>query len=186
MKKAEYIEKYGEEAYRRKQEKDRAYRLANKERVKERYQAWLVANKDKVAEYKHQWYKDNIEHIREQRHNYYVTHRHHVSKAGEKLKLYCCEDVSLIENYELAKADNFVGWEVHHRLETHTSDGERRLVDLSVDELKALDMYYHRPAFELVYLRKSEHAALHMVGHEVSIETRAKISNSLYAKQRAV
>jgi len=25
-----------------------------------------------------------------------------------------------------------------------------------------------------------------MVGHEVSIETRAKISNSLYAKQRAV
>lgn len=28
---------------------------------------------------------------------------------------YCKEDISNIENYELAKADNFEGWVIHHR-----------------------------------------------------------------------
>lgn len=51
---------------------------------------------------------------------------------------YCCEDISKIENYELAKRDNFSGWVIHHRLETHTSDGERRKVDIGKEELKAL------------------------------------------------
>ena len=31
-----------------------------------------------------------------------------------------------IENYELAKADDFKGWHCHHRLETHTADGKKR------------------------------------------------------------
>ena len=34
-------------------------------------------------------------------------------------KLYC-KDYENIENYEKAKADNFIGWHCHHRLETHT------------------------------------------------------------------
>ena len=77
---------------------------------------------------------------------------------------YCCEDISKIENYELAKRDNFRGWVIHHRLETHTSEGERRLVDISKEELKALGMYYHRPSEELIYLTKSEHQKLHRKG----------------------
>lgn len=77
---------------------------------------------------------------------------------------YCCEDISRIENYELAKKDNFKGWACHHRLETHTSGGERRLVDISKEELKALGMYYHRPSEELIYLTKSEHQKLHRTG----------------------
>lgn len=40
-----------------------------------------------------------------------------------------CKNYQDIENYEKAKADNFKGWVPHHRLETHNSDGERRLVD---------------------------------------------------------
>ena len=40
-----------------------------------------------------------------------------------------CKDYQNIENYEKAKADNLKGWECHHRLETHNSDGERRLVE---------------------------------------------------------
>ena len=36
-----------------------------------------------------------------------------------------CKDYENIENYELAKKDNFKGWVIHHRLETHTSDGEK-------------------------------------------------------------
>lgn len=34
-----------------------------------------------------------------------------------------CKDYKNIENYEKAAAENFKGWECHHRLETHNSDG---------------------------------------------------------------
>ena len=77
---------------------------------------------------------------------------------------YFCKDYENIENYEKAKKDNFKGWHCHHRLETHTSDGERRLVNTSMGELKALNMYYNRPASELIFLTKSEHSSLHMKG----------------------
>lgn len=77
---------------------------------------------------------------------------------------YCCEDISRIENYELAKKDDFKSWVCHHRLETHTSEGERRLVDISKEELKALGMYYRRPPEELIYLTKSGHQKLHRTG----------------------
>ena len=76
------------------------------------------------------------------------------------------EQIEQIENYELAKKDNFDGWCIHHRLETHNSDGQKRLVNLSVAELKALDMYYNRPASELVFLIISEHIKLHRKGGE--------------------
>ena len=71
-----------------------------------------------------------------------------------------CKDYQDIENYEKAKADNFIGWECHHRLETHTSDGKRREVDIPQKELIALGMYYNRPASELIFLPASEHRAL--------------------------
>lgn len=93
-----------------------------------------------------------------------------------------CLDPENIENFDKAKADNFVGWEVHHRLETHTSDGERRLVDISKAELKALDMYYNVPAEQLIYLTKSEHTSLHHKGNKhhlgmrLSDETKKKLS----------
>jgi hypothetical protein len=72
-----------------------------------------------------------------------------------------CKNFQDIENYNLALADNFKGWDKHHRLETHNSNGERRLVDLTREELKALGMYYDRPAEELIFLRTSEHISLH-------------------------
>ena len=70
-----------------------------------------------------------------------------------------CKEPEKIENYQKAKKDNFKGWECHHRLETHTSDGERRLVDITKKELKALGMYYNRPADELIFLTLKEHNA---------------------------
>ena len=91
---------------------------------------------------------------------------------------YYCKDYENIENYEKAKADDFKNWEVHHRLETHTSDGERRLVDITADELKALDMYYNRPADELIFLTIYEHSRLHMKGKHLSEETRKKIGSA--------
>ena len=75
-----------------------------------------------------------------------------------------CKEPENIENYEKALADNFVGWCCHHRLETHNSDGERRLVDITPAELKALGMYYNRPAPELIFLTISEHRSLHNSG----------------------
>ena len=70
-----------------------------------------------------------------------------------------CKDYKNIENYDKALADNFKGWECHHRLETHNSDGERRLVDISHKELMALNMYYNRPPEELIFLTSREHNA---------------------------
>lgn len=85
-----------------------------------------------------------------------------------------CKDYENIENYQKALADNFNGWEVHHRLETHSSDGQRRIVDITAAELKALGMYYNRPASELIFLRKGEHSSL----RKVSEETRKKLSEA--------
>lgn len=85
-----------------------------------------------------------------------------------------CKDYENIENYEKAKADNFKGWDCHHRLETHNSDGERRLVDITVKELKALGMYFNRPSSELIFLTISEHSRL----RKVSEETKKKMSEA--------
>jgi len=87
-----------------------------------------------------------------------------------------CSDIENVENYEDAKKDNFKGWHCHHRLETHNSDGKRRSVDIAADELKALDMYYNRPADELIFLTIYEHGRLHMKGKHLSEETRKKLS----------
>ena len=88
-----------------------------------------------------------------------------------------CKDYKNIENYEKALADNFKGWHCHHRLETHTSDGERRLVDITQKELIALNMYYHRPAEELIFLPRSEHESFRK-GKPRSEETRNKLSTA--------
>lgn len=62
-----------------------------------------------------------------------------------------------IENYELAKADGFRGWTIHHRLEL-TLDGEfaHRRADLI-----RMEMYFNRPYFELIYLKACDHSKLH-------------------------
>ena len=98
---------------------------------------------------------------------------------------FCCEDISLIENFDKAILDENNLWVCHHRLETHTSDGERRLVDLYSRELKALNMYYDRPASELIFLEKLEHNKLHAKGRgdiskDSEVKTRNIATNKLY------
>ena len=89
-----------------------------------------------------------------------------------------CKNYENIENYQKAKTDNFKGWHCHHRLETHNSDGERRLVDITVAELQALDMYYNRPSSELIFLTESEHNSL----HKPSEESKKKMSEARKGK----
>lgn len=94
-----------------------------------------------------------------------------------RVKSYCKDDISKIENYDLAKADNFEGWVCHHRLEL-TLDGE---FALSREQLKMHDMYYNRPYYELIFLRRREHSKLHMQSQKLfkflnTTEVRAKFS----------
>lgn len=99
-------------------------------------------------------------------------------KSYKNNQKYCCESLENVENYEKAKADNFKGWHCHHRLETHTSDGEKRPVDISMKELKALGMYWRRPANELLFIKDAEHIKLHNTGkkgHPMSEEGRQRV-----------
>lgn len=93
-----------------------------------------------------------------------------------------CKNIENVENYDKAVADNFKGWHCHHRLETHNSDGERRIVDISQKELIALGMYYDRPADELIFLTSREHNAFKK-GKHPSAQTRRKMSESRKGKQ---
>lgn len=91
---------------------------------------------------------------------------------------YCKDDISKIENYELAKADNFKGWHIHHRLEL-TLDGE---FAHTVEDLKRMGMYYNRPYFELIFLTKSEHQRIHAKNR--SISTLNKMKSTLLLQHR--
>lgn len=86
-----------------------------------------------------------------------------------------CEDIENVENFEKAKADNFKGWECHHKRETHNSDGERRLVDITRKELITLDMYYNVSSEELIFLTRAEHNRLHHKGKKLSEVAKKKI-----------
>ena len=70
-------------------------------------------------------------------------------------KKYCSEDLSLIENYELAVNDHTQMWEIHHRGEVLPCGRFSR------DDLKKFGLYYKRPAAELILLTKAEHTRLH-------------------------
>lgn len=72
------------------------------------------------------------------------------------------KDLSLVENYDKAikSKDMYV---IHHRLETHFSDGALRPTNcfISKKELVALGIYYDRPPEELIFMEIKEHAKLH-------------------------
>ena len=74
---------------------------------------------------------------------------------------YCKEEPDLIENFEKAKSDNFKGWICHHRMETHRRNGKLRATCISRQDLIDWDLYYHRPASELIFLTNSDHTKLH-------------------------
>ena len=86
--------------------------------------------------------------------------------------LYCSEDISLIENYAEALDDKTQTWDCHHRLEVQ---GKFRNTP---ELLKKCGLYYKVPAWQLVFLTKTEHNKLHNIGKECKIETRQKISKA--------
>ena len=129
-----------------------------KEKRRTYHKAYYAAHKEEHDAYMRAWYAAH----KDERRAYHLSHKDElkVKVKDSKLKNYCSNPED-IENYELAKGDGFVNWDVHHRLETHTSDGVRRSVDLSVKELIALGTYYDRPASELIFLKHGDHMKLH-------------------------
>ena len=93
---------------------------------------------------------------------------------------YCRDDISKIENYDKAIADTSKTWVIHHRLEL-TLEGEYAH---SKEDLIRMDMYYHRPYYELILLPHKEHTKLHrkfnscFSGHKLSKEMKDKLINS--------
>ena len=108
-----------------------------------------------------------------------------LKKNGEPDYKCYCRHPELIENYDLAVSDETQTWTCHHRLETHFSDGTERPINaqLSHAELVALDMYYDRPAEELIFLTKTEHVKLHTIGKKFSEEHIRKISKAQKVKK---
>lgn len=89
-----------------------------------------------------------------------------------KVKRFCNEDISNIENYEKALNDETQTWHCHHRLEIDLS--------LSAEDLINKNLYYKRPACELIFLTPYEHKSLH--GFNIREETRNRRSKSLIGK----
>lgn len=97
-------------------------------------------------------------------------------------KLFCCEDISLIENYYEAVNDKTQSWELHHRLESELRLSKRELIESG--------RYYGVEAKYLIFLTKSEHSSLHqklnnnfkckkkngMLGRHHTEESRRKMS----------
>lgn len=128
MKKDEYIAKYGEDWYNSYIERCKKYNQKNKEQLMERSR---------------KWYRDN-----KKRRNKQSTERARIKRAKGSTK-YCRVNFDLIENYELAKADNFdkKKWHLHHRLENYWS----------VRTLKRKGLYFSVNPEALIWLPIDEH-----------------------------
>ena len=72
-------------------------------------------------------------------------------------KRFCSEDISLIENYHEAIFDQKRTWDVHHRREC--DENGRTL--FTKKQLKEMNLYFNRPASELIFVTRSLHSKLH-------------------------
>ena len=89
-------------------------------------------------------------------------------------KKICREDITLIKNYEQAITDESQIWDCHHINE----------LTFTRQELIKQNMYYYRPANELVFLTRSEHKKLHLTVCAGADERRRKMSESLKGRKR--
>lgn len=97
--------------------------------------------------------------------------------SEEQAKRYCSEDISLIENYERAVADQTQAWDIHHKAEILPCG------IYAIKNLKDHGLYYKQPAARLVFMTRSEHSRLHNKGKRLSDETRHRMSEALKGRQ---
>jgi hypothetical protein len=98
----------------------------------------------------------------------------------KNVKRFCCEDISNIENYEKAINSSEI-WDCHHRMELIATGA---VVDSSKQDLVDWNIYYDRPADELIFLTHKDHTKLHKKGKCVSEETMRKLSEANKGKKK--
>ena len=175
LKKKEYYEKHKEEISLKNKElyKNEEYRLNKIKQVHE----YVEQNNDKVLKKNRNYYKENRDillakakernqtpeakikmrdYSRKRRMDqefkeYERCKTHEYRERNRKLgkTRYCSVNYELIENYELAKADNFdrKKWHLHHRLENYWSCAT----------LKRKGLYYNTNPEALIWLPADEH-----------------------------
>lgn len=72
---------------------------------------------------------------------------------SEGVILFCSEPIDHIENYDIAIADKTQTWPCHHKLEIS--------LQLTHRELIKKNLYYNRPANELIFMTPRDHCKLH-------------------------
>lgn len=158
----EYKKQYNETHKEFLKERRAYFRNRDPELTKRRKRESYLRNREHCLAYGKKYRTENKEKKQATDKRYRETHKEQIQTQRQLAhRQLICEDVTKVENYEKAKADNFVNWVQHHRLETHNSDGERRLVQITAEELKVLDMYYNRPVEELIWLTRAEHINIH-------------------------
>ena len=75
-----------------------------------------------------------------------------------KVKKYCCDDISQIQNYKEAVEDTDNMWALHHKMELIVTGA---VCDATKQDLIDWNIYYDRPADELMFIKDSEHKKLH-------------------------
>lgn len=86
------------------------------------------------------------------------------------VKKLCCEDISNIKNYEEAVNSPEI-YDCHHRMQLIETGA---VVNSTKQDLIDWDIYFNRPADELIFLSHSEHIKLH--DKNISEETRRRLS----------
>lgn len=142
-----------------------------KEYLRQYHKTHWIKNKDKLSKQHKFYYENNKDKVKK-------IHREYNIKNYEKNKNWQREydrenrntfifvkpeERNLIENYDKALKDDFKNWTIHHRLETHNLDGSLRDIEQTPKQLKEQNLYYNRPAKELIFLLRSEHRRVHNI-----------------------
>ena len=115
---------------------------------------------------------------------------HLVMISERYAKSYCSEDISLIENYHDAIADEERMWEIHHLREC---DSEGRTL-FTGKQLIEMNLYFKRPASELVFVTKSMHKKLHRelcsnggkIGDKIAGKITGKKTGAINGKKNSI
>lgn len=165
MNKQEMIDKYGIEWY-------EARKAKNNERNKLRYKnnsEYRAKQRAYIKNYYDRRYNNDPEYrdklLSEQRDRYnnnelfrqYMADYRFIYRKAKYVK---DGRFDLVDNYELAKSEEFKGWDLHHRDEIRVLPSGMIAIR-TMDDLKEAGRYYDCPPNELLWIRHDEHTKYH-------------------------
>ena len=99
-----------------------------------------------------------------------------------KAKRFCSEDISLIENYQAALSDEERTWDTHHRRECDENGNTL----FTCKQLIEMNLYYNRPASELIFVTRAMHSKLHRELREKCGKNVGKKTGAINGKKGAI